>query len=626
IILLFITILLLTLTKANPIPPFYTDESGNKYTPVVVAESGIGGVPVVETYEQKSQCPVVFERDPASGKPIPFYGKPDENGYIQKANIQFNQLKPQDAQAQGITCGVSNVNQIRPRPPQPIGRWAQPINNLQRLRANAQMGIGVYTDPRTGQIYYQNPTLQQGIDQGTIKPPRLPYPKPTIIPTGQVVFDASQQKQLGIVVIPVQFSDQQGESSQQELNDKFFGSSDSFKSYYSDQSYNSLDLTGSVLPKWYTLSQTMGYYGDNNEANVENMITEAITAADADIDFSQYDLNKDGIVDGLFVVHAGEADESSPGNGPEIWSHYFSIDPITVDGVQIIDYETVSENSPAGIIEHEFGHYLGLPDLYDTDSSNGDSKGVGEWSIMGYGGYTDSPESFDPWSKAYLSWLDEKNYKEITQDDYYDLSADTESSGIHYLGIPLSTKEFFLVENRHTEKILDGSKAGGILIWHIDENIINQTGSWNGCSGTKWDCNVVNGDAKHKLIDVVEADGKDNLDSGDLGEDTDPWYKSCGALGSCQQDIFSKDSKPGSYSYDQQKAVYVQVTSAPGNTMKVGVSTTGTPLTGAPAAATASSGSSAMLWIILIIVILLGVGGLLTWIYLRKRKQAAMNI
>ncbi|MBI5798023.1 hypothetical protein HZA98_03925, partial [Candidatus Woesearchaeota archaeon] len=47
IILLFITILLLTLTKANPIPPFYTDESGNKYTPVVVAESGIGGVPVV---------------------------------------------------------------------------------------------------------------------------------------------------------------------------------------------------------------------------------------------------------------------------------------------------------------------------------------------------------------------------------------------------------------------------------------------------------------------------------------------------------------------------------------------------------------------------------------------------
>jgi len=357
----------------------------------------------------------------------------------------------------------------------------------------------------------------------------------------------------------------------------FFGEN-SLTTYFEEQSYGALKLSGTVLPNWYMLSETMSYYGDNYEANVEEMIEEAIRAADEDIDFSDYDYNADGIIDSLFVVHAGEPDENGGGNNEEIWSHYFSIDTITVDNIKIIDYETVSEKSPIGIIAHEFGHYLGLPDLYDTDRSDGTSKGTAEWSIMGYGGYLEDPGSFDPWSKSYLSWLNENSFEEIETNNYYTILEDTTSSGTRYYALPISETEIFFMENRHETELMNGDAAGGILIWHIDESVIEDSSSWNGCSGTRWDCNTVNGDATHKLIDLEEADGKDDIDDGELGEKEDAWFYTCNSFGNCQQNEFSNTSTPSSTSYDGSTNIYIGVYSNIAGIMELGVTVDGTTL------------------------------------------------
>lgn len=45
----------------------------------------------------------------------------------------------------------------------------------------------------------------------------------------------------------------------------------------------------------------------------------------------------------------------------------------TVEGVEVIEYATVADDGHLGTMVHEFGHQLGLPDLYDTDyGENGD--------------------------------------------------------------------------------------------------------------------------------------------------------------------------------------------------------------------------------------------------------------
>src|SRR5690606_21106061 len=136
------------------------------------------------------------------------------------------------------------------------------------------------------------------------------------------------------------------------------------------------------------------------------------------VDFSEYDNDNDGNVDGVVFVHAGPGAEEGGLSNLYIWSHRSrlsnSSQEVTYDGVLIDDYmmnpERRNNNSRMvgiGIFAHEFGHGLGLPDLYDTDDSNGDSEGIGWWGLMGSGnwaGNEDTPTNFSAWSKIKLGW------------------------------------------------------------------------------------------------------------------------------------------------------------------------------------------------------------------------------
>jgi len=582
----------------------------------------IGDHDYAETYDRETQCPVIFQ------KKKPFFAQLDANGYFKpRTDLPFRPgIKPADVERQGITCGAENIRKIRPQRPPALRRPLHTMFNLERLRTNGEFGMGVRIGPNGEPIYF-NPQLRQAILNGTIAPPRLPLPPPTITYTGEVIYDITyEQQELAALIIPVQFPDVEATVSIKQLEDNFFAAR-GLSDYYEQQSYGGLKITGDVLPTWYTLSQDMGYYGDSYEANVEEMIVEAIEAADPDVDFSQYDVNQDGTVDGLFVVHAGEPDENGGGNNEEIWSHYFTISPITVDGVKIIDYETVSEESPIGIIAHEFGHYLGLPDMYDTVPDDGTSKGTAEWSIMGYGGYLGEPGSFDPWSKAYMSWLSDEHYQEISENGYYTIVEDNSVRGINYYAIPLSETEAFFVENRHTIELMNGDEAGGIIIWHVDESIIDLTGTWNGCRGTAWDCNAVNGDAEHKLIDVEEADGKNDIDAGDLGEGDDAWFERCATFGGCQQNVFSDVSNPNSKSYEGTATTFIGVYSDIGAIMQLGMTIDGSKLE-APAEELIAEGETApaeeksLVPLLLIVgaLLILG-GGFIVYRFVRKKPE-----
>ena len=95
--------------------------------------------------------------------------------------------------------------------------------------------------------------------------------------------------------------------------------------------------------------------------------------------------------------------------------------PLGDSGIWIADYTTEPENGGLGVFAHEFGHDLGLPDLYDTA---GGDNGTGFWTLMSAGSWlnhgTDSigttPGYMGPWEKLQLGWLDYKvaNYGEDT--------------------------------------------------------------------------------------------------------------------------------------------------------------------------------------------------------------------
>ena len=285
------------------------------------------------------------------------------------------------------------------------------------------------------------------------------------------------------------------------------GATGSVKDYYYDVSFGQLELNPTVVGP-YTLSQPMAYYGATgpsfSDVNPKEMIAEACALADNEIDFSQFDMNNDGIVDAVHVIFAG-AGEASTGETDAIWPHRWNFYPsdsfnITFDGVSLKDYSCSAEKMGSGMdgigtICHEFGHVLGLPDLYDTDyaGSGGQATAINTWSIMAsgsYNNYSNTPASFTAYEKYRLNWL-QLDTLEVAGE--YVLPPLMDSNKAYIITSPYED-EFFVFENRNQSSWDTYVPNSGGLIFHV-----KREGDYN-----------INCDPNYQKYDIEEADRNDD--------------------------------------------------------------------------------------------------------------------
>jgi len=296
----------------------------------------------------------------------------------------------------------------------------------------------------------------------------------------------------------------------------------SMNDYYLEVSHGVFGVNGTISG-WTTDTNTYASYAnpdlsqDANTAKV--MLTNAIAALDATIDFSQFDNDgpdgipnsgdDDGNVDSIFFVHAGPGEEQS-GNAQDIWSHAWGFWPAlaTNDGVNVFRYSVEPEEFTdgsmitVGVFAHEYGHVLGLPDLYDTDYS---SQGIGQWGLMSGGSWTrrdggpagSSPTQMTAWSKIQLGWV-VPMLVVANAPGMLVQPAESTSMAVKICpyGNPAAT-EYFLVENRRRLGFDEGltrrqqyyglPDPEGLIIYHVDDNQSN------------------NADDAHRLVDVVDA-------------------------------------------------------------------------------------------------------------------------
>ncbi|HOX29487.1 MAG TPA: M6 family metalloprotease domain-containing protein, partial [bacterium] len=236
-----------------------------------------------------------------------------------------------------------------------------------------------------------------------------------------------------LLVIAAAFTDKSLTTSESDWQQRIFGSSGSVKDYYKEVSYGQLQLL--PAPESYGSANngvvvvTVPHSHPNSDG--EQTVADVIHAADSFVDFSSFDRNTDGKLTSdelhLVIILAGYEKSYGEPPSPGIWAHNACEipAPATADGVQIGtcssssksgSYTMVGElmynsqnskQTTIGVIAHEVGHSLGLPDLYDTENS---SEGVGSWSIMGSGNWNtvttsgDSPAHPDAWSKWLEGW------------------------------------------------------------------------------------------------------------------------------------------------------------------------------------------------------------------------------
>lgn len=314
--------------------------------------------------------------------------------------------------------------------------------------------------------------------------------------------------------------------------------SGSAKKYYQDISYNTFTLQGTVVG-WYTSANNKAYYGySNGSARAAALAKEAAIASDATVNYALYDNDGDGYVDCFTCIHAGFGREET-GSGTDIHSHswdftsagigaYTTNDPDPINGgyIKINEYVIDPERSNysnkgtmvcIGVFCHEWGHALSLPDLYDTD---GGGEGLGNWCLMAGGSWGTNgnspwyPAHLSAWGKMELGWL---NPTAVRGRKLYAISEVENNAKAYWLvGRQRTFREYFLIENRRKTGFDVNMYGQGLLIYHIDDSVIEKRRNSNAVNngGTGWKYGVA----------LEQADGLDELFSGaDRGDADDPW-------------------------------------------------------------------------------------------------------
>lgn len=258
----------------------------------------------------------------------------------------------------------------------------------------------------------------------------------------------------------------------------------SLNDYYLENSYGNYQVQGAVAGnRWFMSSHNYAEYHDNNYllSTGSLLAQHNVQQVDQFIDFHDYDLDNDGHIDAMFMVHAG-ADGADNGNVNSCWSHaipyfnYTTNDGVIIDGVTNVPefamvtpaYETTL--CCIAVMCHELGHLVGLPDLYDGTRN---SWGVGYWGLMGYGAWGAggntpwSPAHMEAWSKVRAGFVTPIL---ITTDTHNLKIPDIETNPVIYKvwRNGLNRDTCFYLENRQ-QKGFDSPLPGtGLLIWHID--------------------------------------------------------------------------------------------------------------------------------------------------------------
>ncbi|MFC1800315.1 immune inhibitor A domain-containing protein [Candidatus Eisenbacteria bacterium] len=155
-----------------------------------------------------------------------------------------------------------------------------------------------------------------------------------------------------VLVLLVDFADVEADTilhARRAYHDLLFNSEEewSMRNYYDWSSYGELDVAGEVYG-WFILPEMHSYYSNNRKGmgpyprNAQKMVEDAVDAADETVDFSRFDNDgpdgipssgdDDGVVDYLFVIHAGQGYEWTL-NPNHIHSHVANIPAKPVAGI-----------------------------------------------------------------------------------------------------------------------------------------------------------------------------------------------------------------------------------------------------------------------------------------------------
>lgn len=286
----------------------------------------------------------------------------------------------------------------------------------------------------------------------------------------------------------------------------------SVRDYFRASSNGMFNPVFDVVAK-VSLSKSYKDYGYNSgnykDLGSYSLFKDAVNAAAAQgVDFSKYYVNN--TVPGVVILYAGYG-EATGGDEYTIWPHSSELPYYqqTVGDYRISSYFMGNELSGStgtvmmgmGVMVHELGHNMGLPDFYDVNYTfeKTDSP-MGGWSVMDDGPYYPNNTAYAPvgytaYERSYMGW---QNIRELKDAESVTLTSfdDTEGENAVMLRNPSDESEYFIFENRAPTTWSPAALGTGLLTMRVAFN------------KTAWQTNNVNIVQDKKRAMVVTANGR----------------------------------------------------------------------------------------------------------------------
>ena len=314
----------------------------------------------------------------------------------------------------------------------------------------------------------------------------------------------------------------------------------SLKEYYQKASYGKLNLNATVLDIYET-NTAYNFYSGKSGVDEQKYLVDAVKHYDNLIDYSLYDQNNDWNIDCIYLIYLAPYYDTFDFEQSNMWwAYYYNIesneefddtslhgylwmsieffdDPVDIeylDSLEIDEVNSLRVNINCEALIHETGHALGLADYYDF-ADGGVTGGVGRFAMMHA-----NQGDHDPYSKAILGWTSPTvvvNMDYETTLSSFEATGDTiiisKTNGGSYF------EEYYMIA-LYTPTGVNALKSNrecglpsvpGIMVWHINATLKSRTELWI-ISEINEITKYNNGDARFKLIDLICADGSNNID------------------------------------------------------------------------------------------------------------------
>lgn len=302
--------------------------------------------------------------------------------------------------------------------------------------------------------------------------------------------------------------------------------------YVDEMSDGKVELNITIHPEVVRAEHPVEYYGTDADGtrdvgqaggNGPSTLAEQVIMDIKDsIDWQQWDLNNDGIVDRFLILHTSKPQEDS-GSSSKIWSHFGPLsEEIELPDDMIIGQYTIASfrsTNYRGTIIHESLHQHGAIDLYAVHDDNRKDpwNGVGDWDVMASGNWNGNGAVPSLPMAATIELLGIDRHQELPENwpeysdctgEVYAVSAQTSSGDA--LKIRLSEGEYLWAEYRADSGFDSQLPGEGLLVSILNENV-------GGLEN-----NDANTDSRRPYLRVVEADQDNGLISGtDEGASSD---------------------------------------------------------------------------------------------------------